>query len=406
MKLIKLNQAGIAHWLVPALVVAIIGVVGVRVLTATHAATPAIANNSSSTGPLLFTTINNNQNPVTTSVITVNQNGSGKSTITPQNQAYPWGFVWSPDHTQIAYTDLVYSTPNDVSTARGTINIMNDNGTDSQVIKTMPAGSGLSNLVWSPDGKSLLFADGSSTNKKDKSKVYTIGVNGKNLNSIANLEPNTGAQDMQWSPNSKEVLLTGEPKTNPQEELTYVYTASGKLVATLPTPNNSSFWGNDAWTPDNSSLIFHNNTNNEISEMNVATQAVTAIAPASCSSNDVSSVNVSPNGDLISYDCVTPVPDTTPTQFTNSIVVSTITGSNPVVVASGILSEGVNNALPTERGWAYNSTALDYYVSSTPTSSNGNLYTVNADGSDTKAALKNVSNTEIFTWNSSPSNIF
>ena len=55
MKLLKLNQEGIAHWLVPALVMAIVGVVGVRVLTATHAAAPSSVTTSNASKPVSYT---------------------------------------------------------------------------------------------------------------------------------------------------------------------------------------------------------------------------------------------------------------------------------------------------------------------------------------------------------------
>lgn len=52
MKIYKLNQAGISHFLVPALIVAIVALVGVRVMTASH----ADSNTSNATVALVAST--------------------------------------------------------------------------------------------------------------------------------------------------------------------------------------------------------------------------------------------------------------------------------------------------------------------------------------------------------------
>ncbi len=78
MKLLKLNEDGIAHWLFGALVVALVAAVGVRALIGSHAATPSSVESSTNKTPnLVFTASNDPKGDLFTS----DYNGPAKSIL-------------------------------------------------------------------------------------------------------------------------------------------------------------------------------------------------------------------------------------------------------------------------------------------------------------------------------------
>jgi Tol biopolymer transport system component len=86
--------------------------------------------------------------------------------------------------------------------------------TDQEVLRFLaaPAGDGLSNPVWSPDGKQIAFVEGTSDDKDRPlifyNTVLVMRPDGSHLRVLYG--PTDDLLTVDWSPDGKKLLLCGQ----------------------------------------------------------------------------------------------------------------------------------------------------------------------------------------------------
>jgi hypothetical protein len=174
-------------------------------------------------------------------VWTINPDGSGA-----RNVASPGFFpAWSPDHSAIAYADA--------DGAGGGLHVVTASG-DSGLTTGVVADS---EPVWSPDGKKIAFGRIDNSQPVEKSEIWIVDRDGKNLRQLTHLTcPNGYNRDPSWSPDGKTIVFwsSNADCTHGNYSLYSVDVASGVATPFNPPVNTTS--DGPAWSPDGKTIAF------------------------------------------------------------------------------------------------------------------------------------------------------
>ncbi len=251
MKLIKLNDQGFAHYLLPALVIVLIAAVGIRVMTASHAATPSsitgvgnVAQALTKHPDMVFvgnnelyksngTTIAKAINPSITAPVGIYAGGGGMSTTFANNGKLIF-YLSEPGKA----SNYLYS--------------VEPNGKKNTKITTIPvpAGSFITSIDWSESASRLAVVTGSTT-APYPSTLYTVDSSGNNLKTLYSGDD---FYPPAWSPDGTKIAV-GYNNTRSAVEL---MNADGTNQQTLPG-NGGCGNINDleglSWTSDSQNII-------------------------------------------------------------------------------------------------------------------------------------------------------
>ncbi len=131
---------------------------------------------------------------------------AGATEETCPDDAHP---SFSPDSTQLAFTQSTGRVNAGGQIEHSAITIMNRDGTGRRVIHQGAAFSGDLNFpVFSPDGKQLVFESRNSDSGTPAGKIaiFIVGVDGSNLRRLTPWAENDG-DNPDWSPNGKWILF-------------------------------------------------------------------------------------------------------------------------------------------------------------------------------------------------------
>ena len=175
---------------------------------------------------------------------TINPDGSGA-----RNVVAPGFFpAWSPDHSAIAYADA--------DGAGGGLHVVTASG-DTGLTTGVADDSA---PVWSPDGKKIAFGRIDDTQPVEKSEIWIVDRDGKNLRQLTHLTcPNGFNRDPSWSPDGKTIVFwsSNADCAHGNYSLYSVDVASG--VATPFNPPVNTLSDGPAWSPDGKTIAFSSN---------------------------------------------------------------------------------------------------------------------------------------------------
>ena len=147
---------------------------------------------------------------------------------------YPKEPSWSPDGTQILFT------------SRSEIHIINIDGTDLQQLTYNDIYDG--QPVWSPDGTRFLF----TRNDSRKSEIYIRAMSpiAEYPVNIVRLFSNIGFS-LKWSPDGTKILFTS---TEDGDSEIYVMDTDGRNIQQLTHNTENDYYG--SWSPDGTKIMF------------------------------------------------------------------------------------------------------------------------------------------------------
>lgn len=246
------------------------------------AARPAAATYRGANGKLAFVSTEASTPEVpTTHIVTANQDGTGRTDLTPNSTAFELQPDWSPDGRKILFA----STRNGDSE----IYVMNADGSAQTRLTDNPARD--DDASWSPNGKHIVFAsdrdgtaqiylmkaDGSKVRRlthdtafdyqpafsPDRDKIvfvstrggapalWVMSVDGGNARQLTANELGASAPD--WSPDGKRIAFFDNCCV-PKNSDILVINANGKHAA----PLTQSFGNNldPSWSPDGQKIAF------------------------------------------------------------------------------------------------------------------------------------------------------
>ncbi|HUD06442.1 MAG TPA: hypothetical protein VMR34_01000 [Candidatus Saccharimonadales bacterium] len=250
MKLLKLNQEGIAHWLVPALVMAIVGVVGVRVLTATHAAAPSsvTTSNASKPTPLIYTS--STSSGTTYSVYAYDSSAKSNLIEGPSaNTAYQYP-SYSPNGKQAVWVQTNTSGSN-----TGYMQFYNANNQTLTGNYVLPGGETISGgglyevkPAWFPGSSKIAFALESSSGIYSIQTLTTSG----NWHDVANLSSSYGNIDSVAVTNDGNYVVFGTStgvyavKVSDPSKITTLWNESDALLKGPVDPSDTNCYATEA----------------------------------------------------------------------------------------------------------------------------------------------------------------
>jgi len=141
---------------------------------------------------------------------------------------------WSPDGTQIIFTD-----------SSGGIIIIDSDGTHRRSLKNQ-AGPGYT-PDWSPDGKEIVFA----SRRSGQWQIYVVNTDGSNVAQVTRL---TTASYPRWSPDGRRIAFCKLRDTKEGEGI-YVMDEDGTNISQL-THYPLQEACNLAWSPDSTQIVF------------------------------------------------------------------------------------------------------------------------------------------------------
>ncbi len=150
--------------------------------------------------------------------------GSSRICVTCSFNERTNNFIWSPDSTKLA-----------ISISRGSktsIHIINADGTN--LVQVTSWGHYIDSISdWSPDGQKLLF---SSNRQENSSQIYSINIDGSDLQQLTNTKPPSGLvignTAPVWSPDGQRIAFTSS--RDGQSDI-YVMNADGTNQTRLTT---------------------------------------------------------------------------------------------------------------------------------------------------------------------------
>ncbi|HUD06933.1 MAG TPA: hypothetical protein VMR34_03540 [Candidatus Saccharimonadales bacterium] len=296
MKLMKLNEKGIAHYLVAAVTVLAVAAVGTYVLTQTHAETPSSVESSQAPAnpSILYNSGTTAKNDY---IYTATSTGSIANTKLLGQSA-----IWGPTGSKVFYVNnaqsAVYSAgsggngiPNlvtkasankneaiadiDWSSSANKLAVSENNGFDSgkpyslyimnkggggakNVIATTQNFSNITSLSWSPNGNTLLF-EGSLLSSDTTYGIYSMNADGSGLTEVAVMGAIGGGNP--WSPNSSQITYSAPSSSNSNVTDLVTANANGsnpKTIAscTTNTSNIDTCFG-PSWSPNGQDIAYY-----------------------------------------------------------------------------------------------------------------------------------------------------
>ncbi|MDQ6662449.1 MAG: hypothetical protein M3Z24_15975 [Chloroflexota bacterium] len=178
----------------------------------------------------------------------MNADGSGAMNLTHDAKQANMEPSWSPDGKQLVFSAAVGNTSE--------LFLINADGSQK---RPLLQGLEAENPVWSPDGRTIAFATTKNSNSNTLSDVYSIlyliHPNGSGIKRIQTASGYFGP--LVWSPNGKQLLYGHSIFVgNMAQTDAYVMNADGSHVVRL----TKSAWSFDAtptsWSPDGSKILF------------------------------------------------------------------------------------------------------------------------------------------------------
>lgn len=163
------------------------------------------------------------------------------------------GFAWTPDGRRLATTDSYYSNQQDSYIF--VVNVMDvdhpDPNSESIFNGNCDTYDACDDLVWSPDGQkmALLLAPDEPYEERG---IYVIQADGSTLTEIADLE-NTDESNLVWSPDGQTLLFVA-PANRCVGRGIYRVSADGNDRTRLTEDNVSSY--SPVWSPDSQRVAY------------------------------------------------------------------------------------------------------------------------------------------------------
>jgi Tol biopolymer transport system component len=176
------------------------------------------------------------------------------------------GLDWSPDGTRIAFDEAVNGTCHWAMDFLGScrIFIVNADGSGRVRLPTGPVTNALG-PSWSPDGTRIAF----SGRVGPEWFVYTMGIDGSDLERLSGVRPSTDANEPAWSPAGTELLLkvVDPPKEFPGCEVLVaaVDGSQARVIADGCEVGGPAVWGDGpTWSPDGTMIAFYDGNGLEV----------------------------------------------------------------------------------------------------------------------------------------------
>jgi Tol biopolymer transport system component len=229
--------------------------------TSTPTLTPIFTLTASPTPTLLPTPLGGSEEIVFQSgsdlfsMYLVNVDGSGLRELLNNSSVAPEP-AWSPDGQYLAFlsNDLIpgainisHTTQNQISSQ---IYIVDADGSN---IRQLTQGSGnRSHPTWSPDGKQIAFVSGNPTQGSD---IYSIDINGENLDDLTNSDGVGHYNYPEWSPDGSRIAYQAQVDTN--WELFSMNTDGSDPIQLTNMPQGQSVSSiHAAWSPNSKRIVF------------------------------------------------------------------------------------------------------------------------------------------------------
>jgi len=179
------------------------------------------------------------KNDTTLQICRVNADGSERMQLT-HNQIVVDPPSWSPDGTQIVFSDFIYDR---VSDSRYTaLFVMNADGGNLRIL-TLNGGR---NPLWLPDGKHIAFITHEKNRPGDIIGVIELSSLKQALVYVDDL---SATDTFSWAPDSKRIALTTLDEHGPQVQLANADGSSQTRLANI--------WGSSpAWSHDGTQVAF------------------------------------------------------------------------------------------------------------------------------------------------------
>jgi Tol biopolymer transport system component len=148
--------------------------------------------------------------------------------------------VWSPNHTQIAFSR---ETPSGIASR---IWIMDANGSGATQVTH---GSVDTEPAWSPNGTKLVFRGNSPDGRTFD--IYTVNVNGTGLTDLTNNPDSVDAIYPDWSPNGQLIVFDRNKQNSGLGTGLYTISPAGTGLKKLTTGGQEP-----RWSPDGKQIVF------------------------------------------------------------------------------------------------------------------------------------------------------
>lgn len=184
-------------------------------------------------------------------IVVANADGSGQRAIGDSIllQSYSSGFSWSPDASRIIYMAALDPTQRPLRAKLRVLNVADGSEIPltEERLGFLPA--------WSPDGTKVAFGafvGELDENSEGESEIFLMNSDGSNLRQVTN-RPGTDVQPV-WSPDGTRLAWWGEePQSDPTQTATDVLfmmdVASGKIT-------ELGEGSEPAWSPDGQRILF------------------------------------------------------------------------------------------------------------------------------------------------------
>jgi len=166
----------------------------------------------------------------------INNDGTGRKQITRDSLEIISSPCWSNEGNKIYFASNRYNVKNyNVSE----LYYMNDNGTDVTRLTYTNDGSSYSPSI-SPTGSKIVFI--STMNSAAKGSIYTCDINGNNITLIATPPENEVYNFPRWSPDEQSILFIGSVTDGTEKTSIYKIGANGRDLTKLSDNASNPDW--------------------------------------------------------------------------------------------------------------------------------------------------------------------
>jgi Tol biopolymer transport system component len=183
-------------------------------------------------------------------LVVVRADGGGAVTLSRDLGDYA---SWSPDGRHVAFVETrLFLPPTELDPVESTdIFIADADGGGRRRVTHEPGGSEVTQPVWSPDGKRILYSASYASDLYNDLELYAVGPNGGRVRALTRNSVND--YDPAWSPDGTRLAFARAPKGRAGQGRIVITDASGRHRRAL-TPKGS--YASPTWSPDGKFLAF------------------------------------------------------------------------------------------------------------------------------------------------------